>query len=161
EAQRMGRLIDELLSFSRLGRQQMKSSRLDLTDLAQSVFQELTGGRSQRTPHLKPDPLPPAPGGEAVMRQGFVKFLSYPIKFTRHRKAAFIEISAHSDEEHHTYYVRDNGVGFDARYSDKLFGVFQRLHRDDEFEGTGVGLALVQRIIHRHGGDIWAESKLN
>ena len=110
---------------------------------------------------MKLDPLPPASGDEALIRQVFVNLLSNAIKFTRHRKVAVIEIGAQSDVEHHTYHVRDNGVGFDPKYSDKLFGVFQRLHRDDEFEGTGVGLALVQRIIHRHGGRIWAESKLN
>jgi light-regulated signal transduction histidine kinase (bacteriophytochrome) len=161
ETQRMGRLIDELLSFSRLGRQQLKTSVLDLTALAQSVFQELTGRSSDPVPELKLDPLPPASGDEALMRQVFVNLLSNAIKFSRHRKLAVIEIGARSDVEYHTYYVRDNGVGFDPKYADKLFGVFQRLHRDDEFEGTGVGLALVQRIIHRHGGDVWAESKLN
>jgi PAS domain S-box-containing protein len=161
ETQRMGRLIDELLSFSRLGRQQMKSSVLDMTALAQSVFEELIGRSSEPAPQLKLDPLPPASGDEALMRQVFVNLLSNAIKFTRHRKRATIELGARSDGQHYTYFVKDNGVGFDPKYSDKLFGVFQRLHRDDEFEGTGVGLALVQRIIHRHGGQIWAESKLN
>jgi len=161
ETQRMGRLIDELLSFSRLGRQQMKSSVLDLTALAESAFQELISMSSDPPPQLKLDPLPSASGDEALMRQVFVNLLSNAVKFTRHRKVAVIEVGAQSDVEHHTYYVRDNGVGFDPKYSDKLFGVFQRLHRHDEFEGTGVGLALVQRIIHRHGGHIWAESKLN
>ena len=139
----------------------MKSSILDLTALARSVFQELTGGSSDPAPQLKQDPLPPACGDGALMRQVFVNLLSNAIKFTRHRKDAVIEIGAQSGSEHHTYYVRDNGVGFDPKYANKLFGVFQRLHRDDEFEGTGVGLALVQRIIHRHGGRIWAEAKLN
>ena len=161
ETQRMGRLIDELLNFSRLGRQQMKSSMLDLTALARSVFLELTGGSSDPARQLKLDPLPPASGDEALMRQVFVNLLSNAIKFTRQRKDAVIEIGAQSGSEHHTYYVRDNGVGFDPKYANKLFGVFQRLHRDDEFEGTGVGLALVQRIIHRHGGRIWAEARLN
>jgi|GEM_PF-283432 PAS domain S-box-containing protein len=160
ETLRMGRLIDELLSFSRLGRQEMKSGWLDLTDLAQSVFKELTGRSSDPAPHLKLDPLPPASGDEALMRQVFVNLLSNAIKFTRHRKAAAIEVGARSEVDRHVYYVKDNGVGFDPKYSDKLFGVFQRLHRDDEFEGTGVGLALVQRIIQRHGGQIWAESQL-
>jgi len=161
ETQRMGRLIDELLGFSRLGRQQMKSSQLDLTALTQSVFQELIGRSSDPAPQLKLDPLPPASGDETLMRQVFVNLLSNAIKFTRHRKLPVIEIGARSDAGHNTYYVRDNGVGFDPKYADKLFGVFQRLHRHDEFEGTGVGLALVQRIIHRHGGHIWAEAKLN
>jgi PAS domain S-box-containing protein len=161
ETQRMGRLIDELLSFSRLGRQQMKSSRLDMTALAQSVFEELIARSSDPVPQFKLDPLPPVSGDEPLIRQVFVNLLSNAIKFTRNRKVAVIELGAGSDLEHHTYYVRDNGVGFDPKYSDKLFGVFQRLHRHDEFEGTGVGLALVQRIIQRHGGQIWAEAKLN
>ena len=116
---------------------------------------------SDPAPQLKLDPLPPASGDEALMRQVFVNLLSNAIKFTRPTKRAAIEIGAQSDVEHHTYYVRDNGVGFDPKYSDKLFGVFQRLHRHDEFEGTGVGLALVQRIVQRHGGRIWAEAKLD
>jgi len=154
-------LIDKLLNFSRLGRQQMKSSMLDLTALAQSVFQELAGRSSDPARQSKLDPLPPASGDEALMRQVFVNLLSNAIKFTRRRKDAVIEMGAQSDSEHHTHYVWDNGVGFETKYANKPFGVFQRLHRDDEFEGTGVGLALVQRIIHRHGGRIWAEARLN
>ena len=105
------------------------------------------------------NPLPPARGDESLFRQVFVNLLSNAIKFTRHRELARIEIGCQSNSEEQVYYVKDNGAGFDAQYSDKLFGVFQRLHREDEFEGTGVGLALVQRIIHRHGERIWAEAK--
>ena len=95
------------------------------------------------------------------MRQVFVNLLSNAIKFTRHRETPVIQFGGQSGAEQNTYSVRDNGAGFDPKYSSKLFGVFQRLHRADEFEGTGVGLALVQRIINRHGGHIWAEAKLN
>jgi len=157
--QRMGRLIDELLNFSRLGRQEMKSSVLDMTAMARSVFEDLMAQQPKRRLQLVLNPLPPARGDESLFRQVFVNLLSNAIKFTRHRELARIEIGCQSNSEEQVYYVKDNGAGFDAQYSDKLFGVFQRLHREDEFEGTGVGLALVQRIIHRHGERIWAEAK--
>ena len=159
ETQRMGRLIDELLNFSRLGRQQLKCSVLDMTALAKAVFQELTAFPSERKPHLDLRALPLARGDAPMMRQVFVNLLSNAIKFSRTREVPVIEIAGHSDTEQGTYYVKDNGVGFDPKFSNKLFGVFQRLHHDDEFEGTGVGLALVHRILHRHGGRIWAESR--
>jgi PAS domain S-box-containing protein len=159
ETRRMGRLIDELLNFSRLGRQQMKTSVLNMTLMAKEVFEELAP--VQRRPQLELKPLPPARGDEALIRQVFVNLVSNAVKFTRLREAPVIEIGSQPDPEQSLYYVKDNGVGFDAKYASKLFGVFQRLHREDEFEGTGVGLALIQRIIHRHGGRIWAEAKLN
>jgi len=161
ETQRMGRLIDELLDFSRLGRQQMNSGVLNMTALAEAVFQELAGANSERPPQLKMDELPEARGDESLIRQVLVNLFSNAIKFTRDREMAVIEFGARNDGEHITYFVKDNGVGFDEKFAEKLFGVFQRLHREDEFEGTGVGLALVQRIIHRHGGRVWAEARLN
>ena len=161
ETGRMGRLIDELLNFSRLGRQQLKCSTLDMTALATAVFDELASLPADRKPRLELRPLPPAWGDAALMRQVFVNLLSNAVKFTRYQEAPVIQIGGQSDTEQNTYYVKDNGAGFDPKYSNKLFGVFQRLHRDDEFEGTGVGLALVQRIIQRHGGRIWGESRPN
>ena len=160
ETRRMGRLIDELLNFSRLGRQQMKMSTVDMTALARDVFEELTR-HLERKPQFELEPLPPARGDDTLLRQVLVNLLSNAIKFTRQRQAPTIAVGSRVDPEHNLYYVKDNGVGFDAKYANKLFGVFQRLHREDEFEGTGVGLALVQRIIHRHGGRIWAEAKVN
>jgi light-regulated signal transduction histidine kinase (bacteriophytochrome) len=160
ETQRMGRLIDELLNFSRLGRRPLNCSLLDMTALAKAVFEELAGFCSGPRPRCELNSLPPARGDAALIRQVFVNLISNAIKFTRQREVARIEINGHADSEYSTYYIKDNGAGFDPKYSGKLFGVFQRLHRDDEFEGTGVGLALVQRIIHRHGGRVWAESKL-
>jgi len=161
ETQRMSCLIDELLNFARLGRTQLKSTSLDMVTLAKVVFQELTAFLSERKPQLDLKILPPARGDPALMRQVFANLVSNAIKFSRHREVPWIEIGGQSDDELNTYYVKDNGVGFDPKYSNKLFGVFQRLHRNDEFEGTGVGLALVQRIVLRHGGRIWAEAKLD
>ena len=161
EAERMGVLIDALLTFSRLGIEQVMCSALDMTALARSTFQELMRHHAGRKHRLELQPLPAARGEEALVRQVFVNILSNAIKFTRQREVAVIEIGGRSDSEQNVYYVKDNGVGFDDRYADKLFGVFQRLHRDEQFEGTGIGLALVQRIITRHGGRVWAESKLN
>jgi len=161
ETQRMGRLIDELLNFSRLGRQQISMTALDMTALAKAVFEELTTHQTERKPRLELKPLLPAKGDPTLMRQVLVNLLSNAIKFSRNREAPAIEIGSESEAEENRYYVKDNGAGFDPRYAHKLFGVFQRLHHEDEFEGTGVGLALVQRILHRHGGRIWAEAKLN
>jgi len=162
ETQRMGRLIDELLNFSRLGRQQMKSSPVDMAALAQTVIQELTPQQNGHTLKFDLQSLPSARGDQALLHQVFVNLLSNAIKFTRDREAASVEVGVRGgDGAENTYYVKDNGVGFDPQYAHKLFGVFQRLHHEDEFEGTGVGLALVQRIIHRHGGRVWAESELD
>ena len=105
--------------------------------------------------------LPDTAGDIALLKLVAQNLLGNAVKFTRPKKIASITIGSRSEPERIIYYVRDNGVGFDMRYADKLFGVFQRLHRDDEFEGTGLGLALVQRIIHKHGGEVWAESRLN
>jgi len=154
-------LVDGLLTFSRLGRQPMKSSVLNMDALVSGVFQELVGGSPTRAPQLDLKPLPPARGDPLLLRQVFTHLLSNAIKYTRHREVATIEIGGRNDSQQNVYYVKDNGVGFDPRYARKLFGVFQRLHHEHEFEGTGVGLALVQRILHRHRGRIWAEAKPN
>jgi signal transduction histidine kinase len=161
ETQRMGRLVDGLLTISRLGRQPMKSSVLDMDALVSRVFQEVAAGSPARAPQLDLRPLPPARGDPLLLRQVLAHLLSNAIKFTRQREGAMIEIGGRSDPQQNVYYVKDNGVGFDPKHAKKLFGVFQRLHHHDEFEGTGVGLALVQRILHRHGGRIWAEAKPN
>ena len=161
EAQRMGRLIDDLLDFSRMNRQEIKSAQCDMTQLAQNVFNSLDEPLRSRIQHFNLKPLPPVYGDPAMLRQVLFNLLSNAVKFTGHEPAPVIEVGASSAEGKNTYYVKDNGVGFDQRYAHKLFGVFQRLHAENEFEGTGVGLALVQRIIHRHGGKVWAEGKLN
>lgn len=159
EAVRMGRLIDDLLRFSRLGRQPLNRSPLDMTELAQSVYDalpEVTVRRREIDFHLAP--LPPAMGDAGLIRQVWFNLIDNAVKYTRHKNPTRIEIGATSYDDRIEYYVRDNGSGFDMNYAQRLFGVFQRLHRDDQFEGTGVGLALARRIVNRHGGRIWAQA---
>lgn len=156
-AHRMGRLIDDLLTFSRLGRQQMTKSEIDMSALAKSVFEELAAREPGRKFNFLLHPVPPAFGDGPMIRQVLVNLFSNAVKFTRTRAEASIEFGYRPELDCGAYYVRDNGVGFDMKYSNKLFGVFQRLHSVAEFEGTGVGLALVFRIITRHGGKAWAE----
>src|SRR5206468_1320092 len=161
-AETMGQLIDGLLAFSHLGRQPLDQSDIAMEELAASVFEELKADARNRDVLIELQSLPPAFGDRNMIRQVFVGLIGNAFKFTRPRANAVIEIGHKETAAGQTiYYVRDNGVGFDMQYSSKLFGVFQRLHRPDEFEGTGVGLALAQRIIQRHGGRIWAEGKVN
>lgn len=159
-AVKMGHLIDDLLEFSRLGRQELQKTELDVEKLAKEVFQELSQVHAQRKILLKVQKLPPAWGDPAMMRHVLMNLLSNAIKYTRNRELAVIEVGTSQEKNQALYYVKDNGVGFDMRHKDKLFQVFQRLHPETEFEGTGVGLAIVHRIITRHGGLIWAESQV-
>jgi PAS domain S-box-containing protein len=161
EAQRMGQLIDDLLAFSRLSRQPIEAAGIEMEELARSVFDELTAREPNDRLRLDLCPLPPARGSEAMIRQVWVNLIGNAIKFTKEREVAEIEIGAwDGGNSGRIYYVKDNGIGFDMCYVDKLFGVFQRLHSQEEFPGTGVGLALVQRIVRRHGGRVWAEGQV-
>ena len=161
EARRMGQLIDDLLAFSRLGRQPMQSAPIDLAALTRSVFERLTAAAPNPPVRLELKPLPPALGDQAMLRQVLANLIGNAIKFTRHQPAPIVAVGGSIRDGEQTCYIKDNGVGFDEAYGHKLFGVFQRLHSEAEFEGTGVGLALVQRIVQRHGGRVWAEGKLN
>ncbi len=162
ETQRMGRLIDDLLAFCRLGRQQTQPAQIDMHALAQGVFDELAAHDPERELRFDLHPLPPAVGTQAMIRQVWVNLIGNAIKFTRGRETGEIEIGTREGEDGElVYFVKDNGAGFDMRFADKLFGVFHRLHSQQEFPGTGVGLALVQRIVQRHGGRVWAESELD
>jgi PAS domain S-box-containing protein len=158
----MGVLIDDLLAFSRMGRTEMSEANVNLDKLMQETLRDLettTRGRNivWKTPHL-----PVVQADRAILKLALTNLLSNAVKFTRTRDPAQIEIgSAGTEEGRVILFVRDNGVGFDPQYVHKLFGVFQRLHRAEEFEGTGIGLANVRRIIARHGGRTWAEGKLN
>lgn len=158
---RMGQLIDDLLAFSRLGRQEIDTSRVDMRELARTVTDDVRRAESDRPLEITVDALPPARGDRALLRQVVSNLVQNAAKFTRGRTPARIEVGSRPDGGQTVYFVKDNGAGFDERYAGKLFGVFQRLHRAEEFEGTGVGLAIVQRIVQRHGGRVWAEGKLD
>ena len=159
-AQKMGQLISDLLTFSRLSRQQMLEEKINIGLMAENVLEELAAQEVGRNIKFTVHSVPPAYGDRAMIRQVLVNLFSNAIKFTKARAQAFIEFGCLPEPENAAYYVKDNGVGFDMQYYDKLFNVFQRLHAVQEFEGTGVGLALVSRIISRHAGRVWAESKL-
>lgn len=161
-AKQMGQLIDDLLVFSRMGRQEMLHSTVNLNQLIRTVIHDLRLDLQGTTISWTIGSLPEVPGDPAMLRQVFMNLLSNAVKFTATRPKPRIEIGATRDTPGEvTIFVRDNGVGFDMQYVNKLFGVFQRLHRNDEFEGTGIGLANVRRIIHRHGGRTWAEGAID
>ena len=155
----MGRLIDDLLAFSRLGRAEMNLCQIDMTKMANSIFQELTTPQNRARIDFQVGPLPPALVDPSLMRQVWTNLLSNAIKFSSKRERAIIEVSSTTREGENVYAVRDDGAGFEMKYVNKLFSVFQRLHSSKEFEGTGVGLALVQRVVRRHGGRVWAEGE--
>ena len=161
-AKQMGQLIDDLLVFSRMGRQEMLRTRVDLNNLIATILSDLRLDLQGRDISWTIDPLPEVPGDSAMLRQVFVNLITNAVKFTSTRPKAEITIGIeHQTFEEIVMFVRDNGVGFNMEYVSKLFGVFQRLHRIDEFEGTGIGLANVRRIVHRHGGRTWAEGKID
>lgn len=160
-AQHMGALIDDLLAFSRLSRRELTTGSIQMDDLVRSALDELSLQHRGREMEIHVADLPPGSGDITLVRQVWLNLLSNAIKYTRLRNPAVIEISSTRQDGQTAYFVRDNGTGFDMRYIDKLFGVFQRLHKAEDYEGTGVGLAIVQRIIHRHGGRVWAEGKVD
>jgi PAS domain S-box-containing protein len=152
-----GTLVDDLLAFSRMGRSEMRRSEVDVSRLVQEVRRSLEPEVADRAIDWKVDSLPVVPADPAMLRTVLQNLLANAVKFTRLRPRACIEIGCREEAEEFVFFVRDNGVGFDAKYTEKLFGVFQRLHRPEEFEGTGIGLANVRRVVHRHGGRTWAE----
>ena len=156
-AQRMGELIDDLLTFSRLSRQQLNTRKVDTGNLVRNVLQELNRQLEGRQVDVRIQDLPFCRADPALLKQVWINLLSNALKFTSRRGDAVVEIGCDQKSDQNVFFVRDNGTGFDMQYSDKLFGVFQRLHRAEDFEGTGVGLAIVQRVINRHGGRVWAE----
>ena len=157
----MDRLIDDLLAFSRQGRQSMNLGPLDMRLLLWETWQELRSANRERTMTLNIESVPSGWGDKALLKQVFMNLLTNAVKFTRNREDGRIDAGGYEQGGEIVYYVKDNGVGFDMRFQEKLFGVFQRLHSSSEYEGTGIGLALVQRIVHRHGGRVWAEGKVN
>ncbi|TSD67077.1 GHKL domain-containing protein [Inquilinus sp. KBS0705] len=160
-SKKMGTLIDDLLAFSKLGRKQVTVSDINMDELVQSVKDELINEVSDCIPEFKIAPLITAQGDRSLIKQVWINLISNAIKYSRYKNQILIEIGAFEKDKHVVYYVKDYGAGFDMQYYDKLFGVFQRLHSQEEFEGTGIGLAIVQKVVHRHYGKVWAESKLN
>lgn len=159
QSRQMGRLIDDLLRFSRLGRHPLQKTTVDMEPLVRDVIQELHFQAAGRAIEFRVAPLPTVAADASLLRQVWINLLGNAIKFSRSREPAVIEVEGSVAEAESVFLVRDNGVGFDPQFSDKLFKVFQRLHGPDEFEGTGIGLSLVQRVIHRHGGRVWATSE--
>lgn len=161
ETRRMGQLIEDLLAFSRAGRAEMHPSPVDMEALARSAFEELTMPEDRQRIEFKVGELPAAEGDPILINQVWTNLLANAIKFSSRQERALIEVEGRQTDDEALYFVRDNGAGFPMKYADKLFGVFERLHHESDFQGTGVGLAIVQRIVNRHGGRIWAESKAN
>jgi light-regulated signal transduction histidine kinase (bacteriophytochrome) len=157
----MGRLIDDLLAFSRLGRQELVRRPVKTADLARQALEELKEEQAGRQLDVTIDDLPEAFADPGLMRQVFANLLSNALKFTRARTPARIHVGSARENGETVFFVEDNGVGFDMAFVGKLFGVFQRLHRQEDYEGTGVGLAIVQQVVRRHGGRVWAEGAVD
>ena len=157
----MDKLIDDLLAFSRLARQEPDKETVSPTNLVNQILADRKDSFEGRTVELEIGDLPDCQADPSLLKQVYINLLDNALKFTNGRDLARIEIGHLELNEERVYFVKDNGVGFDMQYADKLFGVFQRLHRAEEFEGTGVGLAIVLRIIRRHGGRVWAEAKVD
>jgi signal transduction histidine kinase len=160
-AKKMGQLIDDLLAFSRLGRKELMKSMVPMKYVVNTIWEELSRMEGTRSIEFILKELPDSYADSTTIKHVWSNLISNALKYSGHKEKTVIEIGAEENEEFITYYIKDNGVGFNMSYYDKLFGVFQRLHSANEFEGTGVGLAIVQRIIMKHGGKIWAEAKPN
>ena len=161
-AKRMGKLIDDLLDFGRLGRKALQKSNVNMTSIVETAVQDLKAQEPARRIHVTVEDLMPASADPDMLRQVWHNLLENAFKFTGKEENATIVVRSHKlDQNEVCYEVKDNGVGFDMQYGAKLFGIFQRLHKMQDFSGTGVGLAIVKRIINRHGGRVWAESRLN
>jgi len=160
-AQRMGALIDDLLAFARLNRQELNKQAIDTGSFVRGALDELGYPWPDRAVEILIGILPASSGDPALLKQVWLNLLSNALKYTRKREKAVVEIGCMKTHDADTFFVRDNGAGFDVRYANKLFGVFQRLHLAEDYEGTGVGLAIVQRIVHRHGGRVWADAAVD
>jgi two-component system, sensor histidine kinase and response regulator len=154
---KMTSLVDDLLNFSRLGKQELKKIHVDMNELVKEIIKELTVEKTELIVHELPD----TEGDSSLLRQAIFNLVSNAVKYSGKNSKPVVEIGCQEIDGEKVYYVKDNGVGFDMKYADKLFGVFQRLHHERDFEGTGAGLAIVQRILNRHGGRIWAEAEVN
>jgi len=161
KAQTMGNLIDDLLRLSRLSRTEMQTTHIPMESMVRELFQEMVSGIANRRIRWTVSPMPSIAGDQPLIRQVWTNLIANALKFSRTRDVSEIEAGGALEDKQAVYFIRDNGVGFDMRYADKLFGVFQRLHGQNEFEGTGAGLSIVRRIVERHGGRAWAQARLN
>jgi signal transduction histidine kinase len=159
EAARMGQLIDDLLAFSRLGRKALDPVELDMGEMARAVYERLNHADPGRPVEFRLGSMPAARGDRGLFEQVWMNLLSNAIKFSSKTERPLIEVGGIAEQRELIFFVRDNGAGFDPKYASKLFGVFQRLHRQEDYAGTGVGLALVHRIVSRHGGRVWADGR--
>ncbi len=156
----MNHLIEDLLALSRVGRSNLTLKKIDMNKLLDSVWKQEQEAHPEIAVALETGDLPEAVGDQSLIWQVFSNLLANAVKFTRKRKKAVVEVGGEIRNGENIYHVKDNGTGFDMKYYEKLFGAFQRLHPENKYEGTGVGLAIVQRIINRHGGRVWAEGKV-
>ncbi len=160
-SRKMGQLIDNLLDFARVGKLMVDQSEVNIDLLVEMVIKELRQAEPTRKIAIILNPLPAVKGDKNMLKQVFVNLISNAFKYTSKTSNPQIEIGAFREGDFYTYFVKDNGAGFDMRYYEKLFGVFQRLHSNNEFDGNGVGLAIIQKIINKHNGKVWAEGKVN
>ncbi len=160
-SQKMGHLIDDLLAFSKLGRKPVTVAEIDMFALVQQLCEEVILEDGEHIPEFILEELPSAIGDKSLIIQVWINLISNAIKYSRQKTSTQITIGSYREENMIVYFIKDQGAGFDMQYYDKLFGVFQRLHSQEEFEGIGIGLAIVQKIVHRHNGLVWAESELN
>lgn len=160
-AKKMGQLIDDLLQFSRLGKKEVQKTNIDTKAMVNSIIKEIDKDQWNNRAVIKIEDLLPSHGDSALLHQVFYNLITNALKYSRTKENPVIEIGSYSEGKENTYYIKDNGVGFDMQYYDKLFHVFQRLHSAEQFEGTGVGLAIVSKVISRHGGKVWADGKVN
>ena len=160
-AKMMGQLIDDLLAFSRMSKKELTRAAVDMQFITETVVRDLSQHEEENRHQINIGVLPPAIGDEVMMKQVMVNLVGNAIKYSSKKEAPLIEVGADDAKDRTVYYVTDNGAGFDMAYSSKLFGVFQRLHSQEDFEGSGVGLALVKRIIEKHNGEVWAEGSEN
>jgi light-regulated signal transduction histidine kinase (bacteriophytochrome) len=160
-SQKMGHLIDDLLAFSRLSRADMQLSVVDMKTLVNSMYYELTNIQTRERIDLKIGNICSVNGDPTMLRQVWANLISNAVKYSSKREKATISVTCKKVKNQCVYCIKDNGVGFDMKYANKLFGVFQRLHSTTDFEGTGVGLAIVQRIVLRHSGEVWAEGEVD
>jgi signal transduction histidine kinase len=160
-SKKMGHLIDDLLAFSKLGRKTISGSEIDMQEMVSTLCDEISKENPDQQIEFKIHPITPINGDPSLIHQVWINLISNSVKFSKYKPKTIIEIGCYQKDDQTVYYVKDNGAGFDMKYYNKLFGVFQRLHGQDEFEGTGIGLAIVQKIVTRHNGLAWGESVLN